>query len=81
MIDNVIKEIKQYCELNKLDYDEVYIDILTKGFNIVKYGYKPVILTKEKPKEVVSVQKEKIVQETENKPPYKEIKQQDELYD
>lgn len=81
MLDNIINDIKQYCELNKFDYDEVYFDILVKGFNIVKYGYKPVVLKKETPKDDLSAQKEKKTEINEDKSHLSEFKTQENLYD
>lgn len=41
-LNSVIKEIKNYCQLNNIVDSELFvIQCLTKGFNIAKYGTSP----------------------------------------
>jgi hypothetical protein len=75
--ENILKEIKQYCELNNIDDIGTFINkIILTGFNIEKYGSSPIqikptqekIVEKEVPVEVIKeVIVEKIITLDNNK--------------
>lgn len=39
--EELIKNIKEYCDLNKKDFDNELNKIIKIGFSITKYGYSP----------------------------------------